>query len=144
MLPAIMLAALLSQFPTADAKVQDLAALDGTWKPTSAQRGDLESSEEELERQRMTIRNSRYWVPSGKREGYKPNLVEIRIDATKTPKHIDFVVVEGPNVGMTELGIYELNGDELKVCSGKSRPTKFEARVDDWNALVVTYQRVKP
>jgi|EndMetStandDraft_3_1072993.scaffolds.fasta_scaffold130401_2 uncharacterized protein (TIGR03067 family) len=136
-------AAELEQELTVLQSAGDLAALEGSWKPTFAKRGDLETSEHDLERRKMTIRNSRYsaWVPR------TPdfNLVEIRLDATKSPKHLDLVVVEGPNIGQTQLGIYELQGDELKVCYGfKSRPTLFEARIDDWNAFVVTYRRLKP
>jgi len=186
MLATVTLAALLSQLPTTEAKVQelrdelrivrarlekaqhgatirinvvresvtekeltalqganDVPAFEGTWKPTFAKRGDLETSERDLERRKMTIQNSRYstFVP---RSG-KLNVVEIRLDPTKTPKQIDLVVVEGPNVGETQLGIYELNGDDLKVCYGfPSRPTQFETRAMDWEVFVVTYRRMKP
>jgi len=45
------------------------------------------------------------------------------LDATKNPKQIDF-----KNVG--QIGIYELNGDNLKLCVGPAddRPKEFKTR----------------
>ena len=67
-------------------------------------------------------------------------------DASKTPKTIDIVGTEGPNKGKTILGIYELNGDTLRVCydlSGKGRPAEFKTTNEPLHLLLV-YQRAKP
>lgn len=48
------------------------------------------------------------------------------LDETKTPKTVDFVHTEGPLKGKTFLGIYELKGDDLRIClarPGEPRPT---------------------
>ena len=40
---------------------------------------------------------------------------------------------KGPNEGKTFLAIYELKGDELRVCydlTGKSRPAEFASKAD--------------
>jgi RNA polymerase sigma factor (sigma-70 family) len=58
----------------------------------------------------------------------------LKVDPTKSPKEIDFEVHEGHSQGKTFLGIYALDGDDLKVCVGRSRdrrPTKFTTTGDD-------------
>src|SRR5262245_37315108 len=116
----------------------DLAALEGTWKPTFARRGLVESSAENLEQFTLAIRNSRYGSPKS-----TVGVVEVRLDSTQSPKQIDFVVVEGRQLGSVVRGVYELDGDELKVCYGfDSRPTKLEWKADDNNLFLVTYRRV--
>lgn len=53
-----------------------------------------------------------------------------KIDPSKSPKTIDVTMTEGPSKGSVLLGIYELDGDTLKVCfdpQGKKRPTEFKS-----------------
>jgi uncharacterized protein (TIGR03067 family) len=53
-----------------------------------------------------------------------------KLDPSKSPKAIDVKVTEGPAKGALMLGIYEINGDTLKVCfdaEGKKRPTHFKS-----------------
>ena len=53
-----------------------------------------------------------------------------KLDPSKSPKAIDVKVTEGLNKGAVMLGIYEINGDTLKVCfdaEGKKRPTQFKS-----------------
>ena len=53
------------------------------------------------------------------------------IDPSKKPKTIDVKFREGPEKGNTSLGIYELDGDDLKLClsvTTKERPTEFSAK----------------
>ncbi len=64
----------------------------------------------------------------------------------KLPKTMDIKGTKGPNKGKTFLTIYELKGDELKVCydlSGKARPTEFATKPDT-QLFLVTYRRAKP
>jgi uncharacterized protein (TIGR03067 family) len=67
-------------------------------------------------------------------------------DPSKSPKTMDIKGTEGPNKGKTFLVIYELKGDDLRVCydlSGKSRPTEFATKPDT-QLFLVTYRRAKP
>jgi uncharacterized protein (TIGR03067 family) len=55
------------------------------------------------------------------------------IDGTKTPKWVDAVATVGPLKGKIAKGIYELNGDDLKICiglPGQQRPTEFKVVAD--------------
>ena len=73
------------------------------------------------------------------------------IDPTATPKAWDHRSNEVAKKGGDALGIYELNGDTLKVCcvvgtwkekqwAGKPRPTEFKLPVAD---IVLELQRIK-
>jgi uncharacterized protein (TIGR03067 family) len=55
---------------------------------------------------------------------------EYKLDDAKNPKQIDLVNFTSPEGERTEdnLGIYELKGDELRICTGgpgQARPTEF-------------------
>lgn len=68
-----------------------------------------------------------------------------KIDASKTPRAIDLVITKGPDAGKRQLGIYEVDGDTLRVClaepgSGK-RPRSFDTSAGH---LVVVNTRFRP
>jgi uncharacterized protein (TIGR03067 family) len=51
-------------------------------------------------------------------------------DPTQSPKTIDYFFSEGPNKGKTQLAIYEIENDQLKVCAAapdQPRPTEFRS-----------------
>ena len=43
------------------------------------------------------------------------------VDPSKTPAAIDFVIKKGPDAGKRQLGIYELEGNTLRVCAVRAR-----------------------
>jgi uncharacterized protein (TIGR03067 family) len=56
--------------------------------------------------------------------------IKVKIDLTVTPKIMDISVIGGVQKDAVIEGIYELKGDELKICArvfGKDRPTEFVA-----------------
>ena len=67
------------------------------------------------------------------------------MDASKTPHTFDAVIGDGEEKGKTVHAIYEIKGDELKVCHGKpdtDRPTELAAK-EGSGLAVITLQRVK-
>src|SRR5437764_433176 len=55
----------------------------------------------------------------------------VRVVPGENPKAMDITGTEGPNKGRTFLAIYELDGDNLRICydlAGKKRPTEFQSR----------------
>jgi uncharacterized protein (TIGR03067 family) len=70
---------------------------------------------------------------------------KFKIDATKTPKAIDITVIEGSGKGTTSLGVYEVKGDELRICvamPGKDRPAAVASK-EGSGLTLVTLKRVK-
>src|SRR5262249_40196549 len=68
-----------------------------------------------------------------------------RLDPSRSPKAIDVTVTEGLNKGAVMLGIYEIDGDTLKVCfdeEGEKRPTEFKSAPGS-QTFVNVHQRVK-
>ncbi len=69
------------------------------------------------------------------------------MDASKTPKTIDFDIKKGHDQGKKQLGIYKLDGDKLTLVltepGSTTRPKSFKAEAGDSLAEVVL-QRVKP
>lgn len=61
-------------------------------------------------------------------------------DASADPKTIDFVHTAGASAGRRQLGIYELEGDVLRLCfaaPGAPRPADFESRPGDGRTFAV-------
>ena len=66
-----------------------------------------------------------------------------RLDPSANPKAIDITHQGEPRKGKTDLAIYELNGDTLRICYGPldgKRPTEFTARANS-DHLIVVYRR---
>src|SRR3954471_19749577 len=64
-----------------------------------------------------------------------------KLDPSKKPHEIDSVITEGK--GNTMLGIYELEGDRMKVCfdpQGKERPKEFTPKAGQYAGVI---QRMK-
>lgn len=67
------------------------------------------------------------------------------LDASKTPREIDVAHTEGMHAGKLQLGIYECDGETLRICygsPGQARPTDFEPRMGDGKTVAV-WKRVK-
>jgi uncharacterized protein (TIGR03067 family) len=58
----------------------------------------------------------------GEPESASVHVGTFKVDATVMPKAIDIDGIENEKI----LGIYELNGDTLKLCVGSKRPKTFE------------------
>ena len=66
--------------------------------------------------------------------------MEFTFDASNAPKTIDYVNTAGSNKGKSQQGIYEFEGDVLKICvaaPGKPRPTQFQSDRGDGRTFTV-------
>ena len=108
-----------------DAVKKDMEALQGKWQIVSLER-DGKSTDVAKDAVRV-IKDDKYTVtprPGVTIEG------TFKIDPSAKPKTIDVTPTTGDNKGKTSLGIYEIDGDALKICwapSGKDRPTEFKS-----------------
>ena len=115
--------------------------MDGTWKPVSAELAGKPWPQQVLDSMKLILKDDNYTVQVGdnKDEG------TVKQDPSKSPKAMDITGTNGPNKGKTFLVIYELKGEELRVCydlSGKSRPTEFATKPNT-HLFLVTYRRTK-
>jgi uncharacterized protein (TIGR03067 family) len=120
----------------------DAREMDGTWKPVSAELAGEQWAQRVLDSMKLVLKDEKYTVHVGDQndEG------TVTRDPSKSPKTMDIKGTKGPNNGKTFLVIYELKGDDLRVCydlSGKSRPTEFATKPDTL-LFLVTYRRAKP
>jgi uncharacterized protein (TIGR03067 family) len=66
--------------------------------------------------------------------------MEFTSDASKAPKTIDYANTAGSNKGKSQQGIYEFEGDLLKICvapPGKPRPAQFQSDRGDGRTFTV-------
>ncbi len=62
----------------------------------------------------------------------------VTIDASKSPKQIDYAIASSASAGSTQLGVYELEGKALRLCMaavGQARPADFTSAKGDGRTL---------
>jgi uncharacterized protein (TIGR03067 family) len=118
-----------------DKKGTDLDKLQGTWKFVSMEQ-DGQPVPKADEMPTITFEKDKFEVKAGGQVVQAGTQV---LDAGKKPKTVDATVTEGEGKGTTMLGIYELDGDNLKACfdtQGKKRPTEFKTAAGSGHMLV--------
>jgi uncharacterized protein (TIGR03067 family) len=121
-----------------DAKsADDLKKLQGDWNVVKLERCSVDQERRTKPERRPTFRfeNERLFIG-----GAEEPLGRVKLNADVQPKKID--------LGDLTIGIYELNGDVLKICwddVGRARPTEFETlRPDDPSRTLFILERKKP
>jgi uncharacterized protein (TIGR03067 family) len=133
----------------------DEAMIQGTWKVVFIEEGgrkvppcDLDRTLRAFEEMQMkvVITKDRYTVKAKDLTfGSKP----YKLDPSRRPRWFDLDSLrtpEGKELG-PNLGIYELKGDDLKICLGKSakdRPTSFDSSQDSAVDVLLIMKREKP
>lgn len=124
--------------PQDDAFRKELKAMAGTWRPISTENNGNKAPEEILKDIRWARDADGKWAMQRDHKTVLEWTVK-KIDATKKPKTIDIEVTFGPYKGQIYRGIYELDGDTLRVCLAQperaERPTEFSARKGSNSAL---------
>ena len=123
-----------------DAK-NDLKKLDGTWVLASGENDGKKISADTLKTGQLTIDGDKHTVKVGDTT-YKGTH---KLDPTAKPKTIDITPTNGDNKGKTSLGIYDLDGDTLKICwapAGKDRPTEFKS-ADGSGVFLAVHKKAK-
>jgi uncharacterized protein (TIGR03067 family) len=115
--------------------------LDGTWDGVSVLLNGKELPQPADGKMVVTISGGSLTLKIGD-DSYTST---ISVDASKTPKTIDLTPDDGKNKGKTMKAVYEVKGDELKVCHGdwdSDRPKELASK--EGNGLMVfTFKRVK-
>jgi uncharacterized protein (TIGR03067 family) len=114
--------------------VEQLRALEGTWHFTSL---EIEGSGQPtlaLSASKLIINGDRFRMES--KEANYEGIFDINVEVT--PHTIDIDFVEGPEAGNSSYGIYEFEGDDLKIClglTGYPRPSDFRTTPGSGHAL---------
>jgi len=127
-----------------DAVKKELKALAGTWKAVSLETDGKPAPDDIVKKVVMTRDESGKTVIR-RGEMVVVEAVVKKIDPSRKPKTIDSEQTVGEHKGKTIQGIYEIDGDTLRVCvalPGKERPTVFSAKAGSGNSLAV-YKREK-
>ncbi|HEY1861779.1 MAG TPA: TIGR03067 domain-containing protein [Gemmataceae bacterium] len=106
---------------------KELKKFQGAWTFESVEAGGKPVPAGELKGTILTFEGDKHTVKKG------DDVLQVgtqKLDPSKSPKTIDVTMIEGPSKGTVMLGIYEIDGETLKVCfdsEGKKRPTEFKS-----------------
>ena len=118
--------------------VDDLAALQGNWKPLQCEfEGKPQMPADVMKQVTIVFDKSEYFLyfkdkdRNGEPKALVLALLNVDLDPTTKPKSITFEFKDGPLKGQKRHGIYELAGNQLKMCYGpadKAKLTEFKSR----------------
>lgn len=121
---------------------QEMQKLQGVWQVESWEQRGKKAPAADLLHRTVFFGGETYLV----RQDLKMIQVgRVRVDPTKTPKPITVQIAQGQHKGEIMLGIFELQGDTLKICfdvEGQNRPAEFKAD-GDAPLLLLTCKRRK-
>lgn len=115
----------------------DQNAIQGEWRVILAEDSGRTESQEALRDIRLVITQDQLRMELAG----AGNVSTYRLDPSTTPKAIDLTMD-----GKTKPGIYDLQGDTLRICMSEhtdERPTAFDSQPNSVNDVVLTFKRVK-
>ena len=125
--------------------------LQGTWTVAAAEAEGMALPAAVIAKIKLTFAKGKLTLGDGK-DGEK---YEYQLDSSKSPKHIDLtqrseVLSKDSKKSVrveTKVGIFELKGDELKLCyndddESKTRPTEFKSKAGT-RMISLTLKRMK-
>lgn len=127
--------------PRNDASRKELLKFQGTWIVETQELDGKPAKGEEIKTRSYFCGADVFVVRKG------TELLQLgvqKVDPSKSPKTINATVTKGLYQGETMLGIYEIDGDRLKICfdiEGRTRPTEFKTAPREGRFLA-TYKRV--
>ena len=140
-LPAVLTASLLAPADAKDEAVKkDMKQLQGTWSLVSLERDGVAAP---LAKEAVRVITDDKYVMT-----LKPGVTiegTFTIDPGAKPKGMETTPSSGPYKDKALLGIYEIDGDTLKICyalPAKPRPTEFTSKEGSGWILSV-HKRVK-
>jgi uncharacterized protein (TIGR03067 family) len=128
-----------------DATKKDQGKLQGTWQTVSGEFNGEKLDEELCKVLKFVCKGDKFEVqgPAEILNQYAKGT--FKLDATTTPKTLDITIGEGDKKGDMVESIYELDGENLKVCAklvGKERPADFTTKAGS-NMVSLVLKREK-
>jgi uncharacterized protein (TIGR03067 family) len=147
MFPLILTAAFALPVHADQAVAKELKLLEGAWEPVSLVQDGIKRESLQEGTVRLIVRGGFFKLTWGDRELGRGRLM---VDPAAKPRALDFfpteqvvLIPEWKVAGRP--CIYELKGDELRICFAQldqPRPSSFDAEADK-RLCVMTYRRVK-
>jgi uncharacterized protein (TIGR03067 family) len=125
-----------------EAAKKDLERLEGQWSMVFGERDGQPLPDPFFKGSKRVAKSGETTVTIGDKLFMK---AKYTIDPSKKPKWINYELLEGPNKGKTQLGIYETDADQVKFCfsaPGADRPTDFTTKPGSGRTLS-TWKRDK-
>jgi uncharacterized protein (TIGR03067 family) len=119
-----------SALPAADDK-EDMDRFEGEWSGVSLVLNGQVLPADFVKSFRRVVKGNETTVLNGGQVILKATYT---VDASKSPRTIDYQITLGPDKGKMQLGIYEFEGETVKVClsqPGSDRPTEFASKAGD-------------
>ena len=145
MKPCAMLCLTLGLLMAADAPKAktDRDKFQGDWKVVAVVENGKEAEKLRFEKMRIRFMADKMIV----REGEEKHQSAFKLDPSKKPPTIELIPDDGPKKGRKLSGIYQLDGDSLKIGmtleAEKAAPADFTAKADSGRALLAL-ERIKP
>jgi uncharacterized protein (TIGR03067 family) len=113
---------------TSLADINDYSRLQGVWSFVSVEVDGAEQPTASFEGHRLIIlEDGRYTIVQGPRI----TTGRVTLDPTRTPKHYDVTITDGPRRDQVTPGIYDFSGDTFRIClalPGRDRPSTFDTQ----------------
>ena len=124
--------------------LDDSRDLQGSWEIISLETNGEKKAAAEQDLISLIVEGDQMW---GVKAGGPDPKVKFRLDPSKTPKGLDLKIQEGQDQGKVVLGIYDLQGDDLRLCinifgEASRRPSEFKTQERDGIGFV-TLKRMK-
>ena len=127
--------------PKQAAVQKELDRLHGQWELVSAEKDGKTIPPGTFKGERALFQGDQSMVKKGDKVLQRSTLT---IDPTAQPKTFEEAVTDGINKGKKKHGIYEVDGDMLRICQvrdGQDRPKEFAGK---HGALLLVSKRIKP
>jgi len=137
--------ALFADAPKDDAKA-DLEKIQGTWTIASGSYGGEDIEADVASKLQLEFKGDQLLLKGDEEVVKDYAKITLKLDPSVKPKAIDFAVGQGGEKGTVIEGIYEINGDELKICAtigAKQRPTEFKSPENSQVALLTLKRQSK-
>jgi|ERR1043166_3576605 uncharacterized protein (TIGR03067 family) len=115
----------------------DLAQLQGEWTMVSGSADGTPMPDLMLPNSKRVCKGNETTITVGGQLFMRAKFV---LDPSKTPKTIDYEMIDGPTKGSRQYGIYELKGGTVRFCfasPGAPRPADFSTRAGDGRTISV-------
>jgi uncharacterized protein (TIGR03067 family) len=112
----------------ADDKMDDeLKKLEGTWTMVSAEYDGMKVDGDQAKKSKLVVKDGKWTVYVNDKVS---TVATFTIDPSKKVKTVDMTGTMGGDKGKKYLAIYQLDGDDLKLCIGdtKTRPKTFDGK----------------